>query len=483
MELSISVDPGADAPLHRQVYDGIRSAILSGSLRPGERLPPTRVLAGRLSLSRVTVAEAYDQLQTEGYVLGKRGSGTFVAPDIPQDTLPGLQEAHVAADHRFVPELSPWGRRIAASHEPRETLDVRWDLRPHRIADDLFPWDAWSDATQVALTRHRDLLAAAPRAVGLPLLRDAIASHVDQYRGVVCSPDQVVVVTGSQQGLNLLAQLVLKPGDRVAVEDPGYPAAMLALEVHGAAISRVPVDREGLSVDALEGAGRHRLVYVTPSHQHPTGATLSLSRRLALLELARRDRMIVVEDDYDSEFRYEGSPIESLQGLDRTGLVIYAGTFSKSVLAGLRLGFVVLPEPLVAPFAAAKSLWDGGTPMLDQAVLAEFMLSGSFERHIRRMRRVYRSRRDAFRQALAGAFGDRASVGPCHGGLTALVNIESIRSAEEIAQRALTAGIAIRPATQYYAEPPRNPSFLLGFGGLPESEADEVMAVFAAAAQ
>jgi GntR family transcriptional regulator/MocR family aminotransferase len=481
--LSISVDPGADAPLHRQVYDGIRGAILSGSLQPGERLPPTRVLAGQLSLSRVTVAEAYDQLQTEGYVQGKRGSGTYVAPDIARETLPDARPVGVPAQSVSLPELSPWGRRIAASHEPREAIDAHWDLRPHRIADDLFPWDAWSDATDAALASHRDALSVAPDAAGLPLLRRAIAQHVERYRAVACSPEQIVVVTGSQQGLNLLAQLLLAPGDRVAVEDPGYPAAMLALEVHGAIISRIPVDEDGLAIDALSETGPQRLVYVTPSHQHPTGATLSLTRRLALLDLARREGTIIVEDDYDSEFRYEGSPIESLQGLDRSGLVIYAGTFSKSVLSGLRIGFVVLPERLVAPFTAAKSLWDGGTPMLEQAVLAEFMRSGGFERHVRRMRRIYRSRRDAFREALAVSFGERASVGLCHGGLTALVELESERSTEEIVRRARDSGLALRAATRYFADPPPRPSFLVGFGGLAEDRAADAMAAFAAAAQ
>ena len=209
---------------------------------------------------------------------------------------------------------------------------------------------------------------------------------------------------------------------------------------------------------------------------------MSLSRRLALLELAGRERMTVLEDDYDSEFRYEGSPIESLQGLDRWGQVIYAGTFSKSVLPGLRIGFVVLPEPLVEAFAAAKSLQDGGTPMMEQVVLAEFMVSGSFERHIRRMRRVDRSRRDAFLATLARELGDSVSIGPCHGGLTALVNVDALRKAEDIAARAAGKGLAVRPATAYYAVAQERSSFLIGFGGLPESQAPEAVAVLRSAA-
>jgi GntR family transcriptional regulator/MocR family aminotransferase len=475
VDLTLTVDPAAETPLHRQVYDGIRSAILAGRLRPGDRLPPTRVLAGQLSLSRMTVSEAYDQLQIEGYVLGRRGSGTFVAPDISTRTLPDSRASAIEYPAR-TPDLSPWGRRITGAYQPGAGPALRWDLQPNRIADDLFPWDEWEDATRAALSRHRSALAHPPPAAGLPRLREAVAAHVSRYRGVTGSAEQVVVVTGSQQGLNLLAQLLLKPGDRVAVEDPGYPAARQALEVHGTIVSPISVDREGLQIDALERSGRYRLVYVTPSHQHPTGATMSLARRLALLDLAGRERTVVLEDDYDSEFRYEGSPIESLQGLDRSGLVIYAGTFSKSVLAGLRLGFVVLPKPLVEPFAAAKSLWDGGTPMLEQAVLAEFMVSGSFQRHIRRMRRVYRSRRDAFLEALTREFGNQVSIGPCHGGLTALVEIDAAGSAEEMAERAASVGLAVRPATAYYATLPDRPTFLIGFGGLPETEAEAAMA-------
>jgi GntR family transcriptional regulator/MocR family aminotransferase len=209
---------------------------------------------------------------------------------------------------------------------------------------------------------------------------------------------------------------------------------------------------------------------------------MSLTRRLELLDMARRDGAMVVEDDYDSEFRYEGSPVESLQGLDRSGLVVYAGTFSKSVLSGLRIGFVVLPEPLVGPFAAAKSLWDGGTPMLEQAALAEFMTSGSFERHIRRMRRVYRARRDALRGAVADVFEDRACIGPCHGGLTALIALDSRHGAQEIAARALESHLAVRPVTEYYATPPPRPAFLIGFGGLPETEARDAMLALSRAA-
>jgi GntR family transcriptional regulator/MocR family aminotransferase len=232
-----------------------------------------------------------------------------------------------------------------------------------------------------------------------------------------------------------------------------------------------------MMVECLEGSEPHRLIHVTPSHQDPTGATLSLGRRLALLEIARRQRAIVVEDDYDSEFRYEGRPIESLQGLDGGEHVVYAGTFSKSVLAGLRLGYLILPPRLVQPFVRAKALWDSGTPMLEQLALAEFMRSGDFERHIRRMRRIYRSRRDALLAALAREFGERVIVGPRHGGLNVLVELDVPGTSEEIARRALHRGVVIRPATQYYTVPPRRPTFLLGFGWSNESQLAEAISL------
>jgi len=222
-------------------------------------------------------------------------------------------------------------------------------------------------------------------------------------------------------------------------------------------------------VNLLERAGQHRMVHVTPSHQEPTGATLSLSRRLSLLEIAEKTDCLVVEDDYDSEFRYEGSPVESLQGLDQSGLVAYAGTFSKSILSGLRIGFLILPRRLSGPFIATKSVWDSGAPMLDQAALAEFIKSGSYERHIRRMRRLYRGRRDALVSALSETFGNRVSVGERHGGLNVLVKFDVGLNDLEITRRAMEAGIGLRSASRYYRKQPTIPTFLIGFGAMPEA--------------
>jgi len=242
-------------------------------------------------------------------------------------------------------------------------------------------------------------------------------------------------------------------------------------------VTRLPVDNAGLDVDRLHDGLAQRFVLVTPSQQEPTGATLSLPRRLALLDYARDTGALIIEDDYDSEFRFEGSPIESLQGLDHHQRVIYAGTFSKSLLPGLRLGFLVVPPDLIAPVVAAKTIWDSGSPTLEQAALAEFLVSGEYERHIRRMRRLYRGRRDAVIDALQSSFGCAIQIGTRSGGLNLLVHFDSALDEQAIAQRAARAGVALRPASDYYAVPPKNPTFLLGFGGMDELALRQAAAV------
>lgn len=471
MEVVLGIDPNSEEALHRQVYEALRTAILHGDLRAGARLPATRSLAEQLSLSRSTVSDAYDQLRSEGYIEGRHGSGTYVAPNLPADVYPQLAPAPLGGS-RDTLQLSGWGQRVvrAERHAIAESSPVqtyRYDFRPHRVAQDMFPWDAWRASVDRALAGDRDALFYAP-AAGHPALRETIAKHIAKHRAVDCTSDRIVIVNGTQQGLNLLAELLLEAGERVAVEDPGYPAARLALEARGLKVSRIPVDRAGLIVPQFSERGPFRLVHVTPSHQDPTGATLSLARRLALLEEAERTDCVIFEDDYDSEFRYEGRPVESLQGLDRGDLVVYAGTFSKSVVAGLRIGFLVLPRRLVGQFIAAKQAWDSGAPMLEQLALVEFMRSGAFERHIRRMRRLYHARRDALVDALISVFGGRVQVGERHGGLNILVGLDLARPPELMVRRAQAAGIGLRSVSSYYTHSPAQATFLMGFAALSE---------------
>lgn len=480
MELLLRVDPDSGVPRHRQVYEALRSAILTGRLRPGDRLPATRVLAAQLQVSRTTVTEAYDQLQAEGYLLGRQGSGTYVAPSLPAALPPQQRPVRPSP----IP-LSPWGRALA---EPGYAAALRrpagreyhLDFRPHQVAPDSFPWDEWRSAVDRALAANRQRLRYYPPAAGAPELREAIAAHVARYRAVICSPEQVIIVGGSQQGLNLLSLLLLQPGDRVAVEDPGYPAARLALGALGMRIEPVPVDGEGMMIEALAERAQVQLVHVTPSHQDPTGVTLSLSRRLALLEVAERSGAVILEDDYDSEFRYEGRPVESLQGLDERGSVVYAGTFSKSVLPGLRAGFLIVPSGLAALVARARSLWDGGAPLLEQIALAEFMRSGAYERHIRRTRRLYHGRRDAMIAALDAAFGPAARFEEPHGGLKVLVSLCVPVSESKLIQAAAERGIGLRGASSYFAAPPEHPTLLLAFASLDEEQIRQGITALAA---
>ena len=465
--------PREGFPLHKQVYEVMRSAILGGHFRDGDRLPPSRKLATNWGLSRATVAEAYEQLRTEGYVQSRQGSGVYVALTFMhagQVSLP-LHMNETAPD-QTPPRLSRWAHRITEDHfsalvRPLEPGTPAFDFRPHRVAADLFPWDAWRVAMERATSREHDALLRYPPPAGYPPLQQAIAAHVGAYRSVHCQPEQVMIVNGSLQGMNLLAQLVLDPGDTVAVEDPGYPTARMVFESHDVEVVRVPVDRDGLQVEHIPA--NVGLIHVTPSHQDPTGSTLSLSRRLELLRRAEQANALVMEDDYDSEFRYEGRPVESLHALDHTGRVLHAGTFSKTFLPGLRMGYMILPSSLVGPFVAAKSLRDGGSPLLEQLALAEFIRSGEYERHIRKMRRVYRQRRDVLVECLDSAFGDRVSIGGRHGGLNILVALDTPMREADILAQARAAGIGLQGAGAYFSKPPERPQLLLGFAGLDEA--------------
>jgi GntR family transcriptional regulator / MocR family aminotransferase len=471
---------GEVRPLHRQVYEALRTAILEGALPPGTRLPSTRALSEQLAIARSTVADAYDQLQAEGYLEGRRGSGTYVPSSLTLDAFASTTHLSPPRAERQ-PRLSRWAGRVVDQPFVRSSAEndsFRYDLRPHLIAADSFPWKAWHESVAHALRRDRERLVAYPPAAGDGGLREAIARHVAKYRAVRCSSAHVVIVNGAQQALHLITQLLLEPRDRVAVEDPGYPPARSIFEASGATVEGVPVDAEGMIVERVPSAAA--LVHVTPSHQHPTGAMLSLSRRLALLEFADLRDALIVEDDYDSEFRYEGRPVESLQGLDRSSRVVYIGTFSKSLLPGLRIGFVILPPHLVKPFLAAKSLLDGGSPMLDQVALAHFISAGGYERHVRSMRRTYRKRRDSLLAALNQFFGKRAQVGDRQGGLNVLVGLDLGFSEEEVVAKATEADIGLRGASSYFSRPPTMPTFFMGFAGLCPEEIQQAIGRLAA---
>lgn len=391
----VALDRLSGTPYYRQLYEGVRVEILSGRLPARARLPSTRAVAAEFGVSRTTVVAAFDQLLAEGYLEGRAGSGTYVAPSLPDDML-GVRDAS-----RPTVRPSGGGRALSRRGEvmaatPTSVARDRGApraFRPGVPATDEFPFGVWRRLVGKVWRRPSAGLLEYGEPAGYGPLRAEISTHLGPARAVRCEPGQVIVVSGSQQALDLCARVLLDPGDPVWVEEPGYRGARAALLGAGARLVPVPVDEEGLDVRAGISQGPDaRLACVTPSHQYPLGVTMSLARRLELLRWAKISSAWVVEDDYDSEYRYSGRPLEALQGLDTEGRVIYVGTFSKVLFPALRLGYLVVPPDLVDAFVAARELSDRQPPGVEQAVLAHFMAEGHFARHVRRMRSLYAER-------------------------------------------------------------------------------------------
>jgi GntR family transcriptional regulator/MocR family aminotransferase len=357
------LDVKSEVPLYRQIYETIRRSILSGEFYSGKQLPASRHLANQLGVSRMTVLNAYDQLLAEGYLEGKTGAGTFVARHLPEEFLQTKPVERQKKDAKISSRqliLSRYGKNVGRDNRTilqfnRKTPPVPFQ---HGLpAIDQFPFDVW---TKIANKKYRTLERGAfgyGQPAGFTPLREAIAAHLKSVRGVVCAPEQVIITGGAQQALDLIGRIFIELGAKVLIENPGYFGAKQALQIFDAKLVPVPVDEEGFNLKAVLKQSRNaRLVYVTPSHQFPLGVTMSLARRLQLLEWAKKNECWIVEDDYDSEFRYEGRPLPSLQGLDRDGRVLYIGTFSKTLFPALRLGCLVVPPDLIEIFTAALSL-------------------------------------------------------------------------------------------------------------------------------
>ncbi len=373
----------------RWLFDALRAEILDGRLRPGARLPSTRDLANQHGVSRGTVVSVFEQLRSEGYVVGRVGSGTRVNAVLPEDLLHAPPAPPRPAAAPAARTLSAFARRavLFRGYEPRSLRA----FRANQPALDLFPTTLWAQVAAHRLRRATPALLLGTEPLGHGPLREAVADYLRTSRGVRCDAGQVAIVSGVQEALDLVSRLVLSPGDRVCIEDPGYAGAARVFEAHGATVAPIPVDGEGITLTSRWWRGA-RLAYVTPAHQFPLGVAMSLPRRLALLEWARAASALIFEDDYDAEYRYAGRPVPALQGLDRHGVVSFAGTFSKVLFPSLRLGYLVVPPDLVEPLAAAKSVASRHAPLLDQAVLCDFIADGHFGRHLRRMREVYAER-------------------------------------------------------------------------------------------
>lgn len=463
MTLAISIDSGAGIPVHRQIYEAWQRAILSGRFTAGGRLPSTRELAAVLAVSRNTVTQAYEQLAAEGYLQAARGSGTFVCRELPDRALPNLGP-HSGKPKTMGPvALSRYGAGLREDYPPDIHLPGHINFSQWEPDREKFPWQVWRRNVSRHLRQvSRDAFGYAEQVQGYEPLRREICSHVGKFRAVHCTPSQVIVVNGSQQGLDLCARLLFERGDKIAVENPGYTGAIRTFQSYGVSLQPVPVDGEGIVCRDVDGGTR--AIYVTPSHQYPTGVAMSLNRRLELLAGARRQGAVIIEDDYDSEYRYGGSPLPSLQGLAVDTPVIYCGTFSKVMFPGLRIGYLIVPESLVAAFVRAKRLADNHTPVLEQMALRDFIADGHLERHIRRMRRVYGSRREALLESLRRHFGNTATVSGDAAGMHAFVRIED----QALCDRATRNKVQLRRAQSCFLAGGDDCDYLFGFSSLTE---------------
>jgi GntR family transcriptional regulator / MocR family aminotransferase len=464
-------------PLYRQVYQRLRDSILDGRLPAGTRLPSTRTLGADLGISRQTAEEAFAQLDAEGFLRRRVGDGSYVAEIPPEGPEADLGARRRRPAGRPLGDRALSGRGRAMAHAP--ACDDPVLLRPFRgglPALDAFPLALWQRLLARVQRQQGHALLAYGEPGGYPPLREAVASYLGAARGVRCAPEQVLILTSSQQALELSARLLLDPGDAAWLEEPGYPGARAALAAAGARLVPVPVDEAGLDVDAgRRRAPRARLAYVTPSHQYPTGATLTLERRLALLGWAATAGAWILEDDYDSEYRYQGRPLAAIQGLDSHSRVLYVGTFSKVLFPSLRLAYLVVPPDLAEAFVTARTLLDGHTALLPQAVLAEFMREGHFAAHVRRMRALYRERRDVLLDAWARERPARLRLGPALAGLHVAAELEAEGSGpgsqenedERVAKRALRLGVEVVPLSRFSLGAPRRQGLVLGYSGLP----------------
>ena len=462
--LAIRLDASSEIPLFQQLYSDIRDSILGGRLPPGSRLPSSRILSVDLGVSRTTVLTAFEQLTAEGYLEGRVGSGTRVVTTLPETLL--------RTDPGPVSRLSLVGSHL------RDRLSRRWlnpapleapALRPLQPGNpDLtaFPRHVWTRLTAKHWRSAPPALLGYGDAMGYQPLRAAIADYAQRIRGVRCRPDQVAIVGGSQQALYLCGQVLLTPGDVVWMEDPGYPGARSVFAAANGTVVPVPVDAEGLVVAARGRKNRPvpQLVYVTPSHQCPLGITMSLSRRLELLELASGAGAWIVEDDYDSEYRYFSKPVPSLQSLDANGRVVYVGTFSKTLLPALRIGYLILPEPLVETFVRARAVMDWQHAMVEQVVLADFITQGWLERHIRQTRLRYLERQQALVDAIRDEVPDLLEAAPSGAGMYLIAWLRDGLTDSAVAKSADAAGISVGTLSRFCIRPLRRDGLVLGYG-------------------
>jgi GntR family transcriptional regulator / MocR family aminotransferase len=471
---SLRLSPEDPFPLYRQLSEALRERILDGTLPPGTRLPSTRILAGELAVSRNTVKGAYEQLQDEGYIDSRVGAGSRVSSVLPDSALAVGRPAEGSGEAASrPPRLSRRGAGMLAQGRLPEP-DRSVPFAPGIPALDGFPSRLWNRiAAQVQAAAGPEELMHAP-AQGLASLRRQVAAYLGTARGVRCTADTVLILSSSQQALDLASRVLLDPGDAAWIEEPGYLGARGALDAAGARLMPVPVDDEGLIVSAgRKLAPEARLAYVTPSHQYPLGSVLSLGRRFELLAWAREANAWILEDDYDSEYRYRGQPVPALQGLDPEGRVIYVGTFTKVLFPSLRLAYLVCPAELMPAFVAARSLQDGHAPARSQAVTAEFLSRGSFAAHLRRMRSLYSRRQEILRELLETRLGEWVVARPSVAGMHLVAQLRRPWDDVALSAEATRRGLHMPPLSRTFLGSEGTPGLLLGYTAFDEAAMGE----------
>ncbi|WP_342479753.1 PLP-dependent aminotransferase family protein [Paenibacillus sp. FSL F4-0097] len=475
-ELLITLDKQRPIPLSRQIYEQVRNAIHSGALSGGDSLPPSRTLANQLEVSRSVILQSYELLQAEGYLEMRKGAGTYIA-GLPVEEK-NLQDSE--NPYNFITKGPDFLTLNPSSIIENDLNTVLCNFRHGVPAWDAFPMDQWQKALMNACRRASpDTLGYGPVEGSLGL-RQEIARLLRSTRSMPVVPEQIVITSGATQALDILSRIFVSKGDHVVVEDPSHNVVREIFSFAGAVVTPIRVDLEGISVDELQASCDHikegphkkpKLAYVTPSHQFPFGVTLSMKRRVQLLEWAKANQAFIIEDDYDSEYRYEGPKLSSLAGLDVDGRVIYVGSFSKVLFPSLRIGYVVLPPTLIQPFLAVKWITDRMSSALDQEALAEFIQNGHYARHVTQMGKLYAARRACLVKSLNAEFGSRVRYYGEEAGLHLLIELESGADEHRIAELALRYGVRVYPASSYFVgSKPQGPVFLLGYSNLTENQ-------------
>ena len=462
------IDRGSSVPIYRQLATAaLRKLILEGALRPAQKLPSTRELAVELGVSRITVKSVYEQLVAEGYAEAKTGSGTYVAQGLDPETSPKVSLRHELA-HQPRIELSARASSIKAT-KATVRHGATGGFRPGVPALDLFPTKLWARYMHEAMTGNQRRDLSYGEVTGSVALRNAVARHLADARGMQVDPAQIVITSGGQQAFVLIAFCLLERDDTVWYENPGHIAGRDVMQAMGARVAPVPIDDEGIDLDhAVSRHPRPRLIFTTPSHQQPMGTTMSLVRRLALLSYAQQNRAWIIEDDYDSEFRYRGRPLPALSALDTGRRVFYVGTFSKSMFAAMRLGYVVVPPGLVDTFAKARNLLGQSSSAVVETAMARFMEDGRFAEHIRKMRRAYRERRNILHECLLRNCADHLDIQPTDAGMHMLAWLKNGVADHTAHDLLLKAGVESLPLSVYAFEPIARQALVLGFSGVKE---------------